>query len=382
MTDKRIMMVFGTRPEAIKMAPVVRALKESEGLDPLVVVTAQHRAMLDQVLELFEITPDFDLDILRPHQTLSEVTTRALGALDRVMEEVRPDLVMVQGDTTTSFVGALAAYYHRTAVAHVEAGLRTGNEMSPYPEEINRRLTTQLAALHLAPTPLARANLMGEGVRSDSIVVTGNTVIDALLSTLDRRPAYGDPALADLDDDPRRVVLATAHRRESWGGGLAAIGRALAEVARAEPDVLIIFPIHRNPIVRQAILPTVEGIDNIRVIEPLAYGGFTRLMQRACILVTDSGGIQEEGPSLGKPILVTRETTERTESVKAGAVKLVGTNQTLITKSLLELLRHPNVYEAMANAANPYGDGQASRRTAAAVNYFFGKGPRPDEFGG
>jgi|SRR5579872_3388210 len=382
MTDKRLMMVFGTRPEAIKMAPLVLEFKNSSGFEPIVVVTAQHRAMLDQVMTQFGITPDFDLDILQPSQSLAKVTTRALQALDGVMEQVRPDMVMVQGDTTTSFVGALSAYYHRTAVAHVEAGLRTGNAFSPYPEEVNRRLTTQLAALHLAPTPLARANLMLEGISCESIVVTGNTVIDALLSTVGRGFGYGDPALADLDADPRRVVLATAHRRESWGEGLAAIGRALAAVATAEPDVLIVFPIHRNPVVRKAILPAFEGIDNIRVVEPLAYGGFARLMNRASILVTDSGGIQEEGPSLGKPVLVTRETTERPEAVEAGTVRLVGTNQYLITKSVLELLRDPDAYEVMANAVNPYGDGQATRRTMAAVRHFFGDGPRPDDFDG
>lgn len=382
MTDKRVMMVFGTRPEAIKMAPLVLEFQESAGLEPIVVVTAQHRAMLDQVLGQFGITPEFDLDLLRPRQSLAKVTARALQGLDRVIEQVRPDMVMVQGDTTTSFVGALAGFYHRIAVAHVEAGLRTGNAFSPYPEEINRRLTSQLTALHLAPTPGARANLMREGVPSDSIVVTGNTVIDALLSTVGRRFAYGDPALADLDEDPRRVVLATAHRRESWGEGLAAIGRALASVAAEEPDVLIVFPMHRNPVVRKAILPAFEGMDNIRVVEPLAYGGFARLMERASILVTDSGGIQEEGPSLGKPVLVTRETTERPEAVEAGTVKLVGTNQNLITKSVLELLRDPDAYEVMANAVNPYGDGQATRRTTAAVRHFFGDGPRPDEFGG
>jgi UDP-N-acetylglucosamine 2-epimerase (non-hydrolysing) len=382
MTDRRLMMVFGTRPEAIKMAPLILAFKQSAGLEPIVVVTAQHRAMLDQVLGQFGITPDFDLDILRPGQSLAKVTTRALQALNRVMGQVRPDMVMVQGDTTTSFVGALAAFYHRVAVAHVEAGLRTGNAFSPYPEEINRRLTSQLTALHLAPTPGARDNLMREGIPSDSIVVTGNTVIDALLSTVGQRFAYGDPALADLDEDPRRVVLATAHRRESWGEGLAAIGRALASVAVAEPDVLIVFPIHRNPVVRKAILPAFEGIDNIRVVEPLAYGGFARLMKRAYILVTDSGGIQEEGPSLGKPVLVMRDTTERPEAVEAGTVRLVGTNQNLITKSVLELLRDPDAYEVMANAVNPYGDGQATRRTTAAIRHYFGVGPPPDEFGG
>lgn len=382
MTDKRLMMVFGTRPEAIKMAPLILEFQESAGLEPIVVVTAQHRAMLDQVLGQFGITPDFDLDILRPGQSLAEVTTRALEALDLVMEQVRPDMVMVQGDTTTSFVGALAAFYHRTAVAHVEAGLRTGNQYSPYPEEINRRLTSQLTSLHLAPTPGARANLRHEAIPDDSIVVTGNTVIDALLSIVGRHLPYGDPALDDLDDDPRRVVLATAHRRESWGAGLVAIGRALADIAKAEPDVLIVFPIHRNPVVRKAILPAFEGIENVRVVEPLAYGGFARLMERASILVTDSGGIQEEGPSLGKPVLVMRETTERPEAVEAGTVRLVGTNQHLITKSVLELLRDPEAYEVMANAVNPYGDGQATRRTTAAVRHFFGAGPRADDFGG
>jgi len=376
------MLVFGTRPEAIKMAPIVLGLRETPGLEPVVAVTAQHREMLDQVLELFEITPDYDLDILQARQSLTEVTTRALLALDPVVAEVAPDMVVVQGDTTTTFVGALTAFYHQIPVAHVEAGLRTGDPYSPYPEEINRRLTTQLTALHLAPTPKARQNLLADGVRPDSVVVTGNTVIDALLSTVDRRVAFGDPALEELDADPRRVVLVTAHRRESWGEGMTAIANALADIAAAEPEVLIVFPIHRNPVVREAILPAIEGFENVRVVEPLAYGSFARLMQRASLLLTDSGGIQEEGPSLGKPVLVMRDTTERPEAVEAGTVRLVGTSRTRIAKSALELLRDPGAHAAMANAVNPYGDGQATRRTISAIRHFFGEGDRPDEFTG
>ena len=377
---RKVMVVFGTRPEAVKMAPIVLGLHEADGLEPIVVVTAQHREMLDQVNDLFGITPDFDLAIIRDRQSLTDVTTRALRSLEPVMEQVEPDMVLVQGDTTTTFVGALSAFYHQVPVGHVEAGLRTGNAYSPYPEEINRRLTTQLSALHLTPTFGSRQNLIADGVRPDSIVVTGNTVIDALLSTVARSVGYGDPALEDLDSDPRRVVVVTAHRRESWGDGMTAIGGALADIAQAEPDVLIVFPIHRNPVVREAIMPAVKGLANVRVVEPLPYGGFARLMKRATLLVTDSGGVQEEGPSLGKPVLVMRDTTERPEAVEAGAVRLVGTERVRITKSTLELLRDQDAYSRMANAINPYGDGHATRRTIAAIRHFFGEGDRPDDF--
>ncbi|MDQ1395302.1 MAG: hypothetical protein QOG64_561 [Acidimicrobiaceae bacterium] len=377
---KRVMVVFGTRPEAIKVAPVVLALQRAEDLEPIVVVTGQHRSMLDQVLEVFGITPHVDLEIIQPGQTLGDITCRVLQGLAPVLERERPDLVMVQGDTTTTFAGALAAFYAGVPVAHLEAGLRTGDRTSPFPEEINRRLTTGLAELHLAPTATSRANLLAESVDENSVLVTGNTVIDALLDAVERPVDYGDPALADLDLDPRRVLLVTAHRRESWGSGMASIGKALASLARSEPDLLIVFPIHKNPVVRDAIVPQLAGLDNALVIEPLGYGGFARLMRRSHLILTDSGGVQEEGPSLGKPVLVMRDTTERPEAVGAGTVRLVGTEAGVIVDEVTMLLHDEHAYAAMAGAVNPYGDGQAARRTIEAVRHLFGTGPRPDEF--
>jgi len=374
------MVVLGTRPEAIKLAPVILALEASPHFEPYVALTAQHREMVDQVLALFAIRPRHDLNIIQPGQTLADVATRALSGLAALIAASRPDAVVVQGDTSTTFAGALAAFYADVPVVHVEAGLRTGNVRSPFPEEMNRRLTTQVTDLHLAPTPANRANLAAEGVDPTRTVVTGNTVIDALLWAVEQPSGYGDPALADLDDDPRRVLLVTAHRRESWGPSMESIGRALAEVARAEPDLLVVFPIHRNPVVRQAIMPAVEGIDNVRVVEPMAYGSFAVLMRRAHLLLTDSGGVQEEGPSLGKPVLVMRDTTERPEAVHAGTVRLVGTGQNAIVGSVRELLHDERAYAAMARAVNPYGDGRASARTVAAMAHFFGLGPPAEEF--
>jgi UDP-N-acetylglucosamine 2-epimerase (non-hydrolysing) len=364
------------------MAPLVLALREAADFRPVVAVTAQHRSMLDQVLRLFEITPDFDLDLNEDRQTLTSVTSRALDGLSPLIEEESPDMVVVQGDTTTTFVGALAAFYHRVPVVHVEAGLRTGNNLSPYPEEINRRLTTQLSSLHLAPTTTSRNNLVGEGVDKASIVVTGNTVIDALLWTVDRRVDYEDPALDALADHTGPVLLVTAHRRESWGGALVGVGQALADIALARPDVLVIFPIHRNPVVREAIMPALVGLDNVIVVEPMPYGSFARLMERSTLILTDSGGVQEEGPSLGKPVLVMRDTTERPEAIAAGTVRLVGTDRDRVRDSVLELLRDKAAYDAMARAVNPYGDGEACGRVLAAIRHYFDEGPAPDQFPG
>src|SRR5579864_1222780 len=377
---RRVMVVFGTRPEAIKLAPVLTELGGSSAFEPVVVVTGQHREMLDQVLELFSIVADLDLGLCEPGQTLSGLMGRALAGLDEALVAERPDAVIVQGDTTTTFAGALAAFHRQVPVFHVEAGLRTLDLASPYPEEANRQLTSRIAALHLAPTLGNRANLIAENVDPSRIVVTGNTVIDALLTAVERSSGYGDPALADLDADPRRVVLVTAHRRESWGEGRAAVARALAEIARREPGVLLVFPVHRNPVVRDAIIPVVEGLENVRVVEPLAYGGLVRLMKRADVILTDSGGIQEEGPSLGKPVLMLRETTERPEAVLAGTVKLVGTDEATIVHETLALLHDDLAYQSMANAVNPYGDGRAAERSVAALAHFFGLGEAPDEF--
>jgi UDP-N-acetylglucosamine 2-epimerase (non-hydrolysing) len=374
------MTIFGTRPEAIKMAPLVLALQDAPDFEPRIVVTGQHRSMLDQVLDLFGLVPHHDLDIGRDRQTLAGVTQRALGGLDGLVAEEKPDLVVVQGDTTSTFVGALAAFYHQIPVAHMEAGLRTGDVHSPYPEEINRRLTTQLTALHLAPTPISAANLKSENVDPGAVVCTGNTVIDALFEALRQPVAWDDPGLADLRHSDRPVLLVTAHRRESWGAPMQAIGRALARIARAEPALQIIFPIHLNPVVREAIQPAVAGLPNVRLIEPLGYGDFCHLMNRSHVVLTDSGGVQEEAPGLGKPVLVMRDTTERPEAVLAGTVQLVGTDEDRIVHEVRHLLHDRGAYQRMAQAVNPYGDGRAAPRTVAALRYFFGAGLRPEEF--
>jgi len=374
------MVVFGTRPEAIKVAPLIQALAAAPWSRPVVAVTAQHRRILDQVLDLFTIRPNYDLDIMRSGQTLTDVTVGALDGLGPVLADAGPDLVVVQGDTTTTFAAALAAFYRQIPVVHLEAGLRTGDVLSPYPEEMNRRLTSQLASLHLAPTPTARASLLAEGVKPDSVVVTGNTVIDALHWTVGRRVPYRDQELAALDTDPRKVLLVTAHRRESWGEPMTAIGAALADLARSEPDLLIVLPIHPNPRVRQALLPAVTGLDNVLVVEPLAYGEFARLLNRATIVLTDSGGVQEEAPSLGKPVLVMRDTTERPEAVAAGTARLVGTDHDQILAGVRRLLHDPAQYAAMANAVNPYGDGQAAERSCQAIAQFLGLDATVREF--
>src|SRR4051794_32583632 len=374
------MVVFGTRPEAVKLAPIILALAESAHFAPYVAVTAQHREVLGQVAGLLGIVPDADLDIMQPRQTLAEITARALGGLDELVERVRPDAMLVQGDTTTTFVGALAAHYHQVPVVHVEAGLRTFDRYSPFSEGMNRRLTSQLTTLHLAPTPASCANLVAEGIERQSIVVTGNSVIDALLWTVGKRIAYDDPALEKLDVDERRVLLVTAHRRESWGEPMAGVGRALGRLARSEPDLLVVLPVHRNPTVREALLPALEGLSNVLVTEPLGYGGFAPLIDRAHVVLTDSGGVQEEAPRLGKPVLVMRENTERPEAVSAGTARLVGTDEERIVAEVSTLLHDPCAYAAMANAVNPYGDGAAAPRSVAAVAHLFGLGPVAHEF--
>ena len=374
------MTIYGTRPEAIKLAPLVLELRAHATLTPRVVVTAQHRSMLDQVNQVFGIAPDHDLNIIKPRQSLAEITTHAISGLQPIIEAEQPAAIVVQGDTTTTVAAALAGFYNQVPVVHLEAGLRTYDRYSPFPEEINRRLTSQLASLNLAPTATSRNNLLAEGIPSADIVTTGNTVIDALLWANARQLDYGDPELAGIDDDPRRVLLVTAHRRESWGEGMNSIGRALAAVARAEPGLLIVFPIHRNPVVREAIEPVVRGMDNVLLIEPLAYGSFARLMARATIVLTDSGGVQEEAPSLGKPVLVMRDNTERPEAVSAGTARLIGTEEKRIVAEVQNLLHNEAAYEAMANAVNPYGDGHAAPRSVAAIARMIYGGPPPDEF--
>jgi UDP-N-acetylglucosamine 2-epimerase (non-hydrolysing) len=382
MEPKKIMLVFGTRPEAVKMAPLALALQQVEWCKPIIAVTAQHREMLDQVMQLFGLTADYDLDMLTPGQTLTDVTTKALQGLGPIMESVRPDAVVVQGDTTTTFAGALAAFYRQIPVVHMEAGLRTDDPSSPFPEEINRRLTTQLTTLHLAATPTSAANLTRDGIKKDHIAITGNTVIDALHWAVDRKPAYDNEVLEALDTHDRKVLLVTAHRRESWGEGMRQIGAALREIATRHPDVEIIFPIHKNPLVRDAIVPAVEGVPNVSILEPLAYGAFSRLMNRATIVLTDSGGVQEEAPSLGKPVLVMRDTTERPEAVAAGTARLIGTHTDRIVDAVHRLLTIPAEFAEMANAVNPYGDGLASQRTIEAMGHLFGLCDRPSDFAG
>jgi UDP-N-acetylglucosamine 2-epimerase (non-hydrolysing) len=365
-----IMLVYGTRPEAIKMAPLVKALERSSTLNPIVVVTGQHREMLDQVNELFDITPKHDLNVIQPRQTLPQLSVRALEGLSVLVSQERPDAVVVQGDTTTSFVAALAAFYEQVPVVHVEAGLRTHNRYSPYPEEINRRLTTQVANLHLAPTSTAKANLLREGIDAADVVVTGNSVIDALLDVVDLQVPFADRRLETLVGKP--IVLITSHRRESWGEPMARVAAAIAILAERFPTVSFVLPAHKNPVVRDVLLPPLQGHGNVVITEPLAYGEFARLMQCSRVILTDSGGVQEEAPSLGKPVLVMRESTERPEAVEAGTVRLVGTDRDRVVDSVAGLLESETAYAVMANAVNPYGDGQAARRSVQAIERFFG----------
>lgn len=363
----RIMTVYGTRPEAIKVAPVIKALEESPDFESVTVVTGQHREMLDQVNELFGIVPDHDLDIMSHGQTLAQIFARIMDGLDPILEKEEPAAVIVQGDTSTSTAAALAAFYRRIPVVHVEAGLRSGNIHSPFPEEANRKITTQIAALHLAPTQTSRANLLAEGVDDSTIVVTGNTVIDALLTTVGKEIAFSDPRLEGLAASGRRILLVTTHRRENWGGAMEGVGRALARISRAFPDLEIVLPAHRNPIVRDAVLPRLEGVENVTVTEPLAYGEFARMMSLSTVILTDSGGVQEEAPSLGKPVLVMRDNTERPEAVDAGTVRLIGTDEDLIVSSVTELLSVSEVYDTMARSTNPYGDGTSAARSLPAI---------------
>ncbi|MGP5025563.1 non-hydrolyzing UDP-N-acetylglucosamine 2-epimerase [Glutamicibacter ardleyensis] len=377
---KKIMPIYGTRPEAIKVAPIVKALKEAEIFDCVVVVTGQHREMLDQVNELFGITPDYDLDVIQPRQTLNGLLTKTIAGLDEIFEKEKPDAVVVQGDTTTSTAGAIAAFYRGIPVVHAEAGLRSYDIFSPFPEEANRKLTSQVASVHLAPTSLSKRNLERETFNSKDIVITGNTVIDALLTVVEKKVPFSDPQLEELVNSGKRIVLVTTHRRENQGEPMRGIGRALARLSAAEPDVQFILPLHRNPAVREALLPEIDGIANITLTEPLAYGEFTRIIDASTLVLTDSGGVQEEAPSLGKPVLVMRLNTERPEAVTAGTVRLIGTDEQRIFESVSELLNDSAAYDEMATAVNPYGDGKASERTVAAIAELLGVGQRIDEF--
>ncbi len=370
----KILLVFGTRPEAIKMAPVYKALVADPRLEVRVCITAQHRQMLDQSLAFFEIRPDYDLDLMQPGQTLAGLSAAILQAMPAVLADFEPGLVLVHGDTTTSTMAALSAFYRQIPVGHVEAGLRTYNLAAPWPEEANRQMTGRLARLHFAPTATSAANLRAEGVAEANIAVTGNTVIDALFWSLDKvraqRPAQADEAAALLDPN-RPLVLVTGHRRENFGDGFLNICRALRRIAE-EGQAQVIYPVHLNPNVRGPVFELLSGVAGIHLIEPMPYEAFVWLMDKATLVITDSGGIQEEAPSLGKPVLVMRDTTERPEAVDAGTVLLVGTDPERIATEALDLLSNPARYQRMAQAHNPYGDGLASGRILDAITAFFG----------
>ena len=365
---KKVLLVFGTRPEAIKMAPLVLKLKENnKDFETKVCVTGQHRQMLDQVLSLFQLTPDFDLNLMKPGQTLSDVTSGVLKGLEQVFDAWMPDVVLVHGDTATTFAASLAAYYHKIKVGHVEAGLRTGDLYSPWPEEANRKLTGVLTNYHFAPTQSSYENLIKENVNPENIVVTGNTVIDALLQV--KQKVEQDQALViqfqhefSFLDAQKRLILVTGHRRENFGQGFLNICTALVNLAKKYPDLQIVYPVHLNPNVQQPVNELLTGIDNVFLIAPQDYLPFVYLMNRSYLILTDSGGIQEEAPSLGKPVLVMRDTTERPEAVSAGTVRLVGTDVQTIETSVIELLENSNVYSKMAEAHNPYGDGTACQQ--------------------
>ena len=369
MSRIKVMTVFGTRPEAIKMAPVVLELaKYPEYITPVVAVTAQHREMLDQVLGLFKITPDYDLDIMSQGQTLFDITCRAMQGLNTVLSKEKPDIVLVHGDTTTTFAGALAAFYHQTVIGHVEAGLRTGDKFSPYPEEMNRKLTGSLTDIHFAPTSTARENLLQENIDPKTVIVTGNTVIDALKATVDADYTFTDPLLHSIDYN-RKVILVTTHRRENLGEPMRHVYQALKDIVNQHDDVEIVFPVHKNPLVRQVVQEELGGLARVHLIDPLDYQPFANLMARSYLILTDSGGIQEEAPALGKPVLVLRDTTERPEAVTAGTVKLIGTDKDRVYSETRELIINDREYHRMASSVNPYGDGNASNRIAKAILY-------------
>jgi len=377
---RSVMTIYGTRPEAIKMAPLIAALRAHPSLRPIVALTGQHREMLDQVNALFDIVPDFDMDLMSKGATLTQIATRTLTASSELIERVLPDVVVVQGDTSSAFTAALAAFYHHIPVVHLEAGLRTGNIYSPFPEEINRRLTAPISALHLAPTSTSRANLEAEGIDPASIAVTGNTVIDALQMATGRQVSFTDPKVTEAVASGRRTLLVTCHRRESWGEKMTDAMSAVRIVAQKHPDLQVILPMHRNSIVREVIEPVLDGLDNVLLTEPLDYHEFSHLLNAAHIVLTDSGGVQEEAPSLGKPVLVMRDTTERPEAIEAGTVLLVGTDGATILQETLRLLEDEAAYEKMANAVNPYGDGAAAPRCVAAIAHLLGLGNRLPEF--
>jgi UDP-N-acetylglucosamine 2-epimerase (non-hydrolysing) len=358
----KVLSIFGTRPEAIKMGPVVKAVERTEGLTSIVCVTAQHREMLDQVLEVFDIKPDYDLDIMKSKQSLTDITRRALKGLEEVIIEVKPDVVLVHGDTTTTFAGALAAFYQQVAIGHVEAGLRTFNKYEPFPEEMNRKLTGAMTDLHFSPTQTAREHLLAEGVEDDKIFVTGNTVIDALSATISDDYQFTLDILNDIDYKNKKVLAMTAHRRENLGEPLRDICEAVLELVTQNEDVEVVYAVHLNPLVQKVASEILGNHARVHLVPPLELKDMHNLLNRSYLVMTDSGGLQEEVPSMGKPVLVLRNVTERPEGVEAGTLKLVGTDKALIISTANELLQDKAAYEKMANAVNPYGDGQASER--------------------
>ncbi|MCI5825762.1 MAG: UDP-N-acetylglucosamine 2-epimerase (non-hydrolyzing) [Arcanobacterium sp.] len=377
---KTVMTVYGTRPEAIKVAPVVKSLAASAKLEPIVISTGQHREMLTQVHEVFDITPDWDLNIFESGQGLNAIAGKIFKYLDPVLEDSSPDALLVQGDTTTVAAASVAAFNRSVPVVHLEAGLRSGNLFSPFPEEGNRKITTQVASLHLAPTAQSRANLLHDGVDPRDIAVTGNTVIDTLLHVITMDVPFSDERVTHAIQSHDRIMVVTSHRRENIGDPMRHIGAALARLSQEYPNDAIIFPIHRNPQVRELIIPQIRHLSNVVVTDPMDYLEFTHLLKAAHIVLTDSGGVQEEAPSLGKPVLVLRENTERPEAVYAGTVKLIGTDEDRIVREVAELKDSPAAYAQMANAVNPYGDGHAAERTVAAIEELLGVGERLPDF--
>lgn len=368
---KKIMFVFGTRPEAIKMAPLVKAVEAAEDLEPLVVVTAQHREMLDQVLQLFDVHPSYDLNLMKPGQSLTDITAGVLRGSERIVIKEKPDLVLVHGDTTTTFAGALASFYQQVPIGHVEAGLRSGNMYSPFPEEANRRLTGALTSIHLAPTPQARENLLREGINPDIIYTTGNTVIDALMMTIKDDYTFDDDLEKALNV-PGRKVLLTTHRRENLGQPMVQIFRAIRKLHERFPDVHFYFPVHLNPKVRALAKEALSDQERVHMFEPLDYAPFANLINRMDLVLTDSGGLQEEAPAIGKPVLVLRDNTERPEAVEAGTVRLVGADTQLIYDTVETLFTDEEEYARMEHAVNPYGDGKACERIVAAIKHYLG----------
>ena len=381
MSKLRVMSVFGTRPEAIKMAPLVRELAGREEIDSLCCVTAQHREMLDSVLEVFHLRPDWDLNIMTPRQTLSTITSKCLTGMDEAIDALKPDLILVHGDTSTTFAGALSAFYHQIPVGHVEAGLRTYDKYSPFPEEMNRKLVSAIADLYFCPTENNRQNLLREGI-TQGLFVTGNTVIDALKTTVRKDYHFTTEILNQLPYDSKKVLLVTCHRRENYGEPMRNIMLALREIAENNEDVELVYPVHLSPVVREAVDQYLRGAPRVHLIDPLAADEMHNLMARCYLVLTDSGGLQEEAPALGKPVLVLRRETERPEAVAAGTVKLAGINKETIVAMAEELLHNAGAYAAMAHAVNPYGDGFACRRIADAILWHFGRGERPEDFRG